>query len=233
MRWLKAWFMRAGAAIHLRLLQVDRPVAKVHRGTGGVSGRAAGLAAVFGCVIFLGGCETSTKWSDVFKTNSSDDPQTTASVPKTVEEVNDTTGERSGGGPLAGPGLLGSDTKDDLNEGKKFYRMANHGLAERSFRRAVEAHPRDGEAWLGLAASYDQLRRFELADRAYGEVFKIVGKTPEVLNNQGYSYMLRGDYRRARQTLLQAQAMDPANPYVQNNLDLLAKSARKRKAVDN
>jgi len=233
MRWLKAWFMRAGAPIDLRVLQVDGPVTKVPRATGGVSGRVAGLAAVFGFVIFLGGCETSTKWSDVFRTNSSDDPQTTASVPKTTEEVNDTTGEGSRGGTLAGPGLLGSDTKDDLNEGKKFYRMANHGLAERYFRRAVEAHPRDGEAWLGLAASYDQLRRFELADRAYGEVFKIVGKTPEVLNNQGYSYMLRGDYRRARQTLLQAQAMDPANPYIQNNLDLLAKSARKRKAIDN
>ena len=99
MRWLKAWFMRAGAPIDLRVLQVDGPVTKVPRATGGVSGRVAGLAAVFGFVIFLGGCETSTKWSDVFRTNSSDDPQTTASVPKTVEEVNDTTGERSGGGP--------------------------------------------------------------------------------------------------------------------------------------
>src|SRR5882762_11981324 len=107
MRWLKAWFMRAGAAIHLRVLPVNRPVTKVRRGTGGVSGRVAGLAAVFGCVIFLGGCETSTKWSDVFRTNASDDPQTTASVPRTAEEVNDKTGENSGGGPLAGPGLLG------------------------------------------------------------------------------------------------------------------------------
>ena len=208
MRWLKAWVMRAGAAIDLRVLQVDRPVTEDRPGTDGVSGRVSALAGIFGCVVMLGGCETSTKWSDVFRTNSSDDPQTTASVPKTTGEVNDTTGESSSGGPLAGPGLLGSDTKDDLNEGKKFYRMANHGLAERYFRKAVELHPRDGEAWLGLAASYDQLRRFELADRAYGEVFKIVGKTPEVLNNQGYSYMLRGDYRRARQTLLQAQAME-------------------------
>jgi len=117
--------------------------------------------------------------------------------------------------------------------GKKLYRSGNHGLAERYFRRAVESHPRDGEAWLGLAACYDQLRRFELADRAYGEVIKIVGPTSEVLNNQGYSYLLRGDYGRARQTLLQAKARDPSNPYVQNNLDLLAKSARKRKGIEN
>ena len=134
---------------------------------------------------------------------------------------------------MAAPGLLGSDAKDDLNLGKKFYRLGSHGLAERHFRRAVESHPGDGEAWLGLAACYDQLKRFELADRAYAEVFRIVGKSAEVLNNQGYSYMLRGDYRRARQTLEQAKAMDPSNQYVQNNLDLLARSARKRKAVDN
>ena len=241
MRWLKAWFMRAGAAIDLQVLRLDRPVTETRRGTAGVSGRASALAGIFGCVVMLGGCETSMKLGDVFGTNSSDEPQTTATIgpqttasaPRTADQVNDQTGEGGDGGPLAPGGLLGSDTKDDLNLGKKYYRMANHGLAERYFRKAVELHPRDAEAWLGLAASYDQLRRFELADRAYGEVFKIVGKTPEVLNNQGYSYMLRGEYRRARQTLLQARAMDRGNPFVQNNLDLLAKSSRKRKAVDN
>jgi Flp pilus assembly protein TadD len=79
--------------------------------------------------------------------------------------------------------LLGSDPYDDLNMGKKFYRAAQYGLAERHYRRAVEARPRDAEAWLGLAASYDQLRRFELADRAYGQAVGLVGSTPEVLNN--------------------------------------------------
>ena len=43
--------------------------------------------------------------------------------------------------------------------------------------------------------------------------------------------MLRGDYRRARAILLQAQAADPANPYIRNNLDLLEASYRKGKAV--
>ena len=43
--------------------------------------------------------------------------------------------------------------------------------------------------------------------------------------------MLRGDYGRARQILLRAQAKDPANPYIKNNLDLLDESVRTRKAV--
>jgi Flp pilus assembly protein TadD len=95
----------------------------------------------------------------------------------------------------------------------------------------VEQHPRDVESWIGLAASYDRLRRWDLADRAYDQALKIVGPTPEILNNIGYSLMLRGDYRRARETLLQAQAQDPGNPYVRNNLELLEASFRKGKAI--
>jgi Flp pilus assembly protein TadD len=177
--------------------------------------------------LLLGGCESSAKVGDLFSFKagdftSADDPQTTASVPEG--------GEATSEAPNAS-GLLGSDPYDDLNTGKKLYRSANYGLAERHFRRAVESRPKDAEAWVGLAASYDQLRRFELADRAYAQAVGIVGKTPEVLNNQGYSYVLRGDYARARVTLLQAKAKDPASPYIQSNLELLEKAVRKRKGV--
>src|SRR3979490_1808715 len=60
--------------------------------------------------------------------------------------------------------LLGGDPGDDLTLGKRHYREKNYGLAEQHFRRAAEKLPRDGEAWLGLAASYDRLRRYDLAD---------------------------------------------------------------------
>jgi Flp pilus assembly protein TadD len=128
--------------------------------------------------------------------------------------------------------MVGSDPNDNLNLGKRHFRAQDYGLAERYFRRAVELAPRDSEAWLGLAASYDRLRRFDLADRAYSQLLKILGPTPEVLNNQGYSYMLRGDYRRAHQILVQAAAKAPDNPYVRNNLDLLARSQVNRKGVE-
>jgi Flp pilus assembly protein TadD len=172
--------------------------------------------------LLLGGCETSSKVGDFFSTKAADDPLTTASVPDS--------GEATSEAPNAS-GLLGSDPYDDLNTGKKLYRSANYGLAERHFRRAVESRPKDAEAWVGLAASYDQLRRFELADRAYAQAVGIVGKSPEVLNNQGYSFILRGDYTRARVTLLQAKAKDPENPYIQSNLELLESAVRKRKGV--
>jgi Flp pilus assembly protein TadD len=132
----------------------------------------------------------------------------------------------------AEPGLLGSDPNDELSLGKKHYRANNFGLAEKHFRRAVELHPRDAEAWLGLAASYDRLRRFDLADRAYAQAIGIVGPTVAILNNQGYSYMLRGDYKRAHAALAAAQRKDPTNKYVQNNMRLLEESYRKGKAIE-
>jgi len=63
------------------------------------------------------------------------------------------------------------------------------------------------------------------------QAIKLVGPTAEILNNQGYSYLLRGDHRRARAKLLAAQAKDPSNPYIQNNLALLDESFAKRRGV--
>ncbi len=118
------------------------------------------------------------------------------------------------GPPKLTPELLGTDPNDDLAIGKKYYRQGSYGLAERHFRKAVELHPRDAGSWVGLAAAYDQLRRFDLADRAYAQVISLIGETPEVMNNLGFSYMLRSDYRRARATLLAARAKAPDNPHI-------------------
>jgi len=128
--------------------------------------------------------------------------------------------------------LLGGDPGDDLVLGKRHYREKNYGLAEQHFRRAAETTPRDGEAWLGLAASYDRLKRYELADRAYREALAIFGPRPEVINNIGYSYLLRGDLRKARLKFAEAQAKDPENPTIANNIALVDEAARRRKGLN-
>jgi Tetratricopeptide repeat len=133
--------------------------------------------------------------------------------------------------PLSHPGLTGDDPHDDLQLGKRFFRSNNFALAEKSFRSAVQKRPNDAEAWVGLAASYDRLHRFDLADRAYAQALHLVGPTVEILNDQGFSYMLRGDYVRAHKKLEEARAKDPANPYVQANLQLLEESYRNGRAV--
>jgi Flp pilus assembly protein TadD len=128
----------------------------------------------------------------------------------------------------AAPAVVKPLAKDDVSLGKHYYRTGNFGLAEKHFRAAAESQPHNAEAWLGLAAAYDQLRRFDLADRAYGQAIRIVGERVEIINNQGYSYMLRGDYRRARERLMLASVKAPDNPQVQANLQLLAKRSGRR-----
>lgn len=104
---------------------------------------------------------------------------------------------------------------------KLHYSKGNYGLAEKYYRRAVEANKDSIDAWLGLAASYDRLRRFDLADRAYEMIVSKVGYTPTVLNNLGYHYLLQGNLVEARKYLMKAAAIDPDNPQIQHNLHLL------------
>jgi Flp pilus assembly protein TadD len=115
---------------------------------------------------------------------------------------------------------------EPLKLATEHFNRGNYGLAERYFRDAVEKAPRDVTAWIGLAASYDRIGRFDLADRAYGTALKLGGETIEFLNNRGYSYMLRGDFVRARTMFLRAYARDPNNPTIINNLQLLGSSER-------
>jgi Flp pilus assembly protein TadD len=192
--------------------------------------------AALACLIWLAGCETTQQQLDLAAapadgslplTPSNAEPETTATVKNaTLVPAGSTEYESA-----STEGLVGSNQNDDLNLGKRHYRERNYGLAERYFRRAVEMSPRDAEAWVGLAASYDRLKRFDHADRAYAQALAILGPTPEILNNQGYSYLLRGDYKRARTKFYAARAKDPGNPRIQNNIDLLEESLRRGKGV--
>ena len=191
--------------------------------TAGLIGLAAGLA----------GCSTSGKLGDTAAT--APDAADSAAAGETTGSIVTPPAEPGPSGepvaPLAKPGLLGDDPHDDVQLGKKYFRANSFGLAEASFRSAVAKHPNDAEAWIGLAASYDRLRRFDLADRAYAQVIRLIGPTAEVLNDEGFSFMLRGDYARAHKLLEEAQARDPANPYVQANLKLLDDSVHGRKGI--
>lgn len=102
----------------------------------------------------------------------------------------------------------------------------NSGLAERNFRQAVEINKDDAAAWLGLAAAYDNLGRYELADRAYDQATGLRGETLEIVNNRGYSYMLRGNGKRALGQFEQALAMDPGNDVILNNIQILRSAQR-------
>jgi Flp pilus assembly protein TadD len=114
---------------------------------------------------------------------------------------------------------------EPLRLGLVHFERGHYGLSEQYFRDAVEKTPKDVTAWVGLAASYDRIGRFDLADRAYATAISLGGETTEILNNVGYSYILRGDIIKARKNLLRAYEREPNNPIILNNLKLLNSSS--------
>jgi tetratricopeptide (TPR) repeat protein len=205
--------------------------------------------------LWLAGCSVTSDVGSMFSGKRGSDearatmpPPAMTSSPMTPPPMTETTGSiaprHNAGAPAAdeappkppapiiaaAPVLPGTDGKDDVSRGRAQFRAGNFAEAEVSFDRAAKMNPRDAEAWLGLAACYDRMRRFELADRAYVQASAINGPTAEILNNQGFSYFLRGDLARARTTLSVAQKKDPSNKFVQNNLRMLEQKERSAKA---
>jgi len=118
---------------------------------------------------------------------------------------------------------------EPFRRGLYYFNRGDYGLAETQFRETVEKTPNNTGAWIALAASYDNLRRFEFADRAYATAIRLAGETPQILNNQALSYMLRGDLAAARAKLIKALKLDPQNAVAHNNLHLVEARIVERK----
>jgi Flp pilus assembly protein TadD len=109
-----------------------------------------------------------------------------------------------------------------LAEARAHFRNNDFGHSAALYKRVVELRPGDAEGYVGLGASYDRLRRFDLADRVYASLFKLTGGTAQYYNNLGYSYLLRGNLSGAAKNFEQARRLAPDNMVIANNLQLLA-----------
>lgn len=117
---------------------------------------------------------------------------------------------------------------NDVQLASKHFSEGSYGSASKHFKLAVDKEPKNPDAWLGLAASYDRLRRFDLADRAYASVRKLKGDTPEIMNNIGYSYLLRGKLGKARQFMSAAYSRNSTDPRIISNIETLNEMLLKR-----
>lgn len=117
-----------------------------------------------------------------------------------------------------------------LSEARHHFRNANYGYSAAFYKRAVEMSPNNADAYVGLSASYDQLGRFDLADRVYATLYDLKGGTAQYYNNVGYSYMLRGNFNQALVNFRKAKAIEPNNLVVANNMQLLANAAAQNRA---
>ncbi|MEJ2118480.1 MAG: tetratricopeptide repeat protein [Alphaproteobacteria bacterium] len=128
---------------------------------------------------------------------------------------------------IQSPGDVKYYSSDELYHlATEYFNRGSFGTAAEYFRTAVERAPKDASAWVGLAASYDRIGRFDLADQAYRHAIRLNGETIEILNNRGYSYMLRGNLIQARVQFKRALRLDPDNAIIWNNLELLNGSRR-------
>lgn len=126
---------------------------------------------------------------------------------------------------------IGSYTADAaLSGAKAHFRNGDYGHSAALYKRAVELAPKRSEAYVGLGASYDQLGRFDLADRVYASLYTLSGGTAQYYNNLGYSNLLRGNLSAALSNFRKAQKLDPENLVVANNIRLLSDAAAAAKA---
>jgi Flp pilus assembly protein TadD len=185
--------------------------------------RIVSAVAAVACLVALAGCSSSGKFAGLGWGEDSPPPanETTSGIGGVPPEGNLTVKDA----------LLGGDPSDDLSLGKRHYREQNYGLAEQHFRRAVEKLPRDGEAWLGLAASYDRLRRYELADRAYRETLSIYGRARGA---QQYGLLVPAARRSAQGAaeVRRSAGEGSGEPTIANNIALVDAAAKRRKGLN-
>ena len=126
---------------------------------------------------------------------------------------------------------IGTYTADRaLAEARAHFRNNDFGYSAAYYKRVVELEPKDPEGYIGLGASYDRLRRFDLADRVYASLFQLSGGTVQYYNNVGYSYMLRGNLKAAMTNFRKAEKLDPDNIVISNNMQILADAAAAARA---
>jgi tetratricopeptide (TPR) repeat protein len=95
----------------------------------------------------------------------------------------------------AGPSSL------SLIKGKMLFARGEYALALESFQRAVRADPAGADGYNGLAASYDQLGRFDLSRRYYELALARAPEDVRILRNLARSLDRQGDQLAVRKLM--------------------------------
>jgi tetratricopeptide (TPR) repeat protein len=86
--------------------------------------------------------------------------------------------------------------------------------------RATKADGASWRAWNARAVLADLNRDWADADTAYAEASRLAPNEAGLLNNRGWSQLLRGNWPGAIQDFEQAAALDPTSTRIANNLEL-------------
>ncbi len=114
--------------------------------------------------------------------------------------------------------------------GKTYLLAGQTGLAVDSFLKAVSKNPKSIQTLNALAAAYDELHRYDLADKYYNAALDIDPHSAQTLNNLGYSHLLRGDVAEAKKYLDESKTVARGDATINANLALADKSENEAKA---
>ena len=99
-------------------------------------------------------------------------------------------------------------------------KSGNLPLARQWIGKACARSDASWQVWnaLGVVADLDQ--DFAAADEAYAKAAQLAPAEAEIVNNQGWSRLLRGEWAEALTILERAAALDPQSTRIKNNLEL-------------
>ena len=127
--------------------------------------------------------------------------------------------------------LLKGGLRDEqvCNNGAVAAVRLGHAQQGRSFADcAIEIAPQSAQAWNTRAVVADLMQDWATADASYARARALSPDRPDLVNNQGWSLLLRGHWADALPLLEEAAALDPRSDRVRNNLEL-AKAAMSSK----
>lgn len=99
-------------------------------------------------------------------------------------------------------------------------RLGHAGQARSFADCAIEIAPRSAQAWNARGVVADMMQDWATADTAYARARALSPDRSDLVNNQGWSLLLRGHWADALPLLQEAAALDPRSERVKNNLEL-------------
>jgi Flp pilus assembly protein TadD len=99
-------------------------------------------------------------------------------------------------------------------------KLGNVALAAVLIEQATKTANASWHAWNARGVVADMQRDWLAADTAYARAAELAPNEAEIVNNQGWSQLLRGDWAKAVELFKKATVQDPKSSRIANNLEL-------------
>ena len=119
--------------------------------------------------------------------------------------------------------LLGTDPANALyaeRAGISAFRQGKIALAAELLDRATATPNASWRAWNARGVVADHVGDWDRAANAYAQAAQLSPDRPEVLNNMGWSMLLRGQWEQGRDLIERAAMLDPKSERIADNLEL-------------